>query len=264
MEGLCYSSIHVDGMPERYLTQREVEIERRRIEGLPMNVTYEDLLELMDPFLRSYLCKDGRGFYVACPSHKNHARSCLEVRGIYDELGQEGLTSKEETYKPWSDWESKTSLGVYPMPKDWADKIAERMKEVFMTRTSHERKKMFGRGQVPGAPQRWLREWIHDEYAETSGLMIDVHDPVYGDMTQPGPMVWMEESGEEALEPEPRRWVDFDEALKMLIKIRTEIPEPSEAIAQEGWLSGVRILDLCNGFAGPHSASYLARFGADV
>lgn len=94
--------------------------------------------------------------------------------------------------------------------------------------------------------------------------MIDVHDPVYGDMTQPGPMVWMEESGEEALEPEPRRWVDFDEALKMLTKIRTEIPEPSEAIAQEGWLSGVRILELCNGFAGPHSASYLARFGADV
>ena len=43
MEGLCYNSIKVDGMPERYLTQREVEIERRRVEGLPMNVSYEDL-----------------------------------------------------------------------------------------------------------------------------------------------------------------------------------------------------------------------------
>jgi crotonobetainyl-CoA:carnitine CoA-transferase CaiB-like acyl-CoA transferase len=52
------------------------------------------------------------------------------------------------------------------------------MKEVFMTRTSHEWKKMFGRGGIPGAPQRWLQEWIHDEYAETSGLMIDVWDPV--------------------------------------------------------------------------------------
>ena len=264
MEGLCYNSIHVDGMPERYLTQREVEIERRRVEGLPMNVSFEDLQELMDPFFRSYMCKDGRGFYVVCPSHKNHARRCLEVLGIYDELVEEGLTSEEDTYKPWSEWESKTSLGVYPMPKDWADKISARMKEVFMTRTSHEWKKMFGRGLIPGAPQRWLQEWVHDEYAETSGLMIDVHDPVYGDMTQPGPVVWMEESGEEALQPEPRRWVEFDEALKILKKIRTEIPEPSGAIEQEGWLSGVRVLDMCNVIAGPHSASYLARFGAEV
>ena len=68
-----------------------------------------------------------------------------------------------------------------------------------MTRTSHEWKKMFGRGHIPGAAQRWLQEWVHDEFAETSGLMIDVNDPVYGEMTQPGPVVWMEESGEEAL-----------------------------------------------------------------
>lgn len=264
MEGLCYNSIKVENMPERYLTQREVEIERRRVEGLPMNMSYEDLQDLLDPFFRSYMCKDGRMFYVVCPSHKNHARRCLEVLGIYDEMVEEGLTSEEDTYKPWSEWESDTSLGVYPMPKFWADKLTARMKEVFMTRTSHEWKKMFGRGLIPGAPQRWLQEWLHDEYAETSGLMIDVHDPEYGDMTQPGPVVWLEESGEEALQPMPRRWGSFDEALKLLQKHRTEIPEPTEENAQEGWLSGVKVLDLCNVIAGPHSASYLARFGAEV
>lgn len=264
MEGLCYNSIKVENMPERYLTQREVEIERRRLEGLPMNLSYEDLQELLDPFFRSYMCKDGRMFYVVCPSHKNHARRCLEVLGIYDELVGDGLTSEEDTYKPWSEWEHRTSLGVYPMPKDWADKISARMKEVFMTRTSHEWKKMFGRGHIPGAAQRWLQEWVHDEFAETSGLMIDVNDPVYGEMTQPGPVVWMEESGEEALGPEPRRWVEFDEALKTLKKIRTELPDPSDTVSQKGWLSGVRVLDLCNVIAGPHSASYLARFGAEV
>lgn len=264
MEGLCYNSIKTEDMPKRYLTQREVDIERRRVEGLPMNVSYEDLQELLDPFFRSYMCKDGRMFYVVCPSHKNHARRCLEVLGIYDELVADGLTSEEDTYKPYAEWSTDTSLGVYPMPKHWADKIAERMKEVFMTRTSHEWKKMFGRGQTPGAPQRWLQEWIHDEFAETTGLMIDVWDPVYGEMTQPGPVVWMEESGEEALKPAPRRWVDFNEALGILKKLRTEIPEPDHDKAREGWLSGVRVLDLCNVIAGPHSASYLARFGAEV
>lgn len=264
MEGLCYNSIRVADMPERYLTQREIEIERRRIAGLPMNVSYEELQELLDPFFRSYMCKDGRMFYVVCPSHKRHARRCLEVLGIYNELVEDGLTEEEDTYEPYSEWSSDVSLGVYPLPKHWADKIAARMKEVFMTRTSHEWEKMFGRALIPGAPLRWLQEWVHDEYAETSGLMIDVRDPVYGEMTQPGPVVWMEESGEEALHPAPRRWAEFDDALKVLKKHRTDIPEPSEETARESWLSGVRVLDLCNVIAGPHSTSYLARFGAEV
>jgi crotonobetainyl-CoA:carnitine CoA-transferase CaiB-like acyl-CoA transferase len=264
MEGLCYNSIKVSNMPERYLTQREAEIERRRVEGLPMNVAYEDLQELLDPFFRSYMCKDGRMFYVVCPSHKHHAHRCLEVLGLYDEMMAEGLTEESDTYKPQIEWEADTSLGVYPMPKFWADKIAARMKEVFMTRTSHEWKRMFGRAGIPGAPQRWLQEWVNDEYAEMSGLMIDVLDPEYGDMTQPGPVVWMEESGEEALQPQPRKWVEHDEAIKILRKIRTDIPEPDENAPSGGWLSGVRVLDLCNVIAGPHAASYLARFGAEV
>lgn len=264
MEGLCYNSIKVSDMPGRYLTQREQEIERRRVEGLPMNLPYEDLQELLDPFFRSYMCKDGRMFYVVCPSHKNHARRCLEVLGLYDEMIEEGLQEEDDTYKPQSEWVSDTSLGVYPMPKVWADRIAARMKEVFMTRTSHEWKRMFGRAGIPGAPQRWLQEWINDEYAETSGLMIDVRDPEYGEMIQPGPVVWMEESGEEALIPAPRRWVEFDEALKVLRKLPTDIPDTEDAEDQESWLSGVRVLDMCNVIAGPHSASYLARFGAEV
>lgn len=264
MEGLCYNSINVADMPARYLTQREVEIERRRIEGLPMNVTYEDLQELLDPFFRSYMCKDGRMFYVVCPSHKYHARRCLELLDIYDEMVEEGLTSEEDTYLPHAEWSSDTSLGVYPMPKVWADKLAARMKEVFMTRTSDEWKKIFGRGGVPAAPQRWIQEWVNDEYAEQAGLMIHVWDPEFGDMTQPGPVVWMEESGEEALTPEPRRWVETSEALKLLQKLPTVLPDPDEAVEQESWLTGVRILDLCNVIAGPHAASYLARFGAEV
>ena len=177
---------------------------------------------------------------------------------------EDGLQEEDDTYKPQSEWATDTSLGVYPMPKFWADKLAARMKEVFMTRTSHEWKRMFGRAGIPGAPQRWLQEWINDEYAETSGLMIDVVDPEFGEMTQPGPVVWMEESGEEALAPAPRRWVEVDEALKILRKLRTDIPDPEDGIEQEGWLSGVRVLDMCNVIAGPHSASYLARFGAEV
>ena len=264
MEGLCYNSIKVDNYPERYKTQREAEIERRRIEGLPMNLSYEELQELLDPFYRSYKCKDGRMFYVVCPSHKHHAKRCLKTLGIYDDLVAEGLSEEEDTYLPVSEWKSDVSLGVYPLPKFWADKIAERMKEVFMTRTAKEWERIFGRGKFPGAPQRWLQEWINDDHAETTGLMIEVDDPEFGPMTQPGPMVWLEESGEEMLNPEPRRWVDAATALKKLKGMQTKLPKPKRSMENAGWLDGVRVLDMCNVIAGPHSVSYLARFGAEV
>lgn len=264
MEGLSYNSIKVDDLPGRYKTQREKEIERRRIEGLPMNLGYEELQELLDPFYRSYKCKDGRMFYVVCPSHKHHAKRCLKTLGIYDELVEEGLVEVEDTYRPISEWETDASLGVYPLPKHWADLIAEKMKAVFLTRTSKEWEKIFGRGKFPGAPQRWLQEWIHDDHAETAGLMIEVEDPEYGLMTQPGPMVWLQESGTEMLTPQPRRWGSLSEALQLLSDIETKLPRIRAKNARDGWLEGVRILDLCNVIAGPHSVAYLARFGAEV
>ena len=264
MEGLCYNSIHVQDYPERYKTQREAEIERRRVEGLPMNVTYDELQELLDPFYRSYKCKDGRMFYVVCPSHKHHAKRCLQKLGIYDDLVAEGLSEEEDTYLPVSEWKSDVSLGVYPLPKVWADKISERMKEVFITRTAKEWERIFGRGKFPGAPQRWLQEWINDDHAETTGLMVEVDDPEFGPMTQPGPMVWLEESGEEMLNPAPRKWVTVDVALKALHRLPTKLPRPKKNQETAGWLDGVRVLDMCNVIAGPHSVSYLARFGAEV
>jgi len=264
MEGLCYNSIKIDNYPERYKTQREQEIERRRIEGLPMNMTYEELQELLDPFYRSYKCKDGRMFYVVCPSHKEHAKRCLKTLGLYDALVAEGLTEEPDTYLPTSEWQSDVSLGVYPLPKYWADLIAERMKAVFITRTTREWEKIFGRGRFPGAAQRWLQEWIHDDHAETAGLMIEVDDPEFGLMTQPGPVVWLQESGGEMLQPRPRRWVEFKIALAALTSMETKLPRVRAKNARDGWLEGVKVLDLCNVIAGPHSVGYLARFGAEV
>ncbi len=174
------------------------------------------------------------------------------------------LTEEEDTYLPVSEWTSDVSLGVYPLPKEWADRIAARMKEVFMTRTAKEWERIFGRGKFPGAPHRWLQEWINDDHAETTGLMIEVEDPEYGAMIQPGPMVWLEESGEQMLSPKPRRWVTFEEALAALSSIETKLPRVRQKNARDGWLDGVRILDLCNVIAGPHSVAYLARFGAQV
>ena len=264
MEGLSYNSVLIEDCPPRYKTQREREIERRRGAGLPMDLSYAALQELLDPFYRSYRCKDGRMFYVVCPSHQQHAKRCLKTLGLYDDLIAEGLSEEPDTYLPASDWTSDVSLGVYPLPKVWADRIATRMKAVFLTRTAKEWERIFGKGLFPGAPQRWLQEWISDDHAETAGLMIEVDDAVHGRMIQPGPMVWLEGSGEAMLRPAPRRWVSHAAAMAAFASPPTASPRAPRPEPRGGWLDGVRVLDLCNVIAGPHAVSYLARFGAEV
>ncbi|WP_342710004.1 CoA transferase [Bradyrhizobium sp. B124] len=264
MEGLAYNSITIDDLPLRYKSQFEFEFERRRAEGLPMDLSYGALQELLDPFCRHYKCKDGRMFYAVCHSHKRHAKRCLQVLGLYDELVAEGLPEETDSYLPICEWRSDASINVFPLPKSWADKIAGRMKAAFLTRTAKEWERIFGEGQIPGAPHRWLREWISDDHAQRAGLMIEVDDPVYGRMIQPGPVAWLEESGEAMLSPVPRKWVTFDEALATLSPSSAERSAAPPDRARTGWLDGVRVLDLCNVIAGPHSASYLARFGAEV
>lgn len=168
MEGLAYNSISIDHLPLRYKSEREREIARRREACLSMDLSYEATQELLDPFCCNYRCNDGRMFYVVCSGHRHHTRRCLQVLGLYDELLAESLTEETDTYLPVREWRSDVSLGASPLPKYWADKLAGRMKAVFLTRTA------------------------------------------------------------------------------------------------AGWLDGVRVLDLCNVIAGPHSACYLARFGAEV
>ncbi|MBY4678119.1 CoA transferase [Marinobacterium arenosum] len=270
MEGLSYNSVVIENMPERYLTMREHEIARRKAHNIPMDVSYEDLQEYLDPFYRTYECADGRYFYVVCPSHRNHTRRCLQALGIYEELKAEGLPEVSDLHQPIAEWDGETSIGVYPLPKKWADIISAKMKRVFLTKTSAEWGVIFGEGQIPGAPHRTTREWVNDEHTNAAGLIIEVDDPEYGRMKQPGPIAWLESCAEQMLTPRPRKNVSFDEALSELTAVaeQEQLTRPTgvdiKPVSRKGWLDGLRVLDLTNVIAGPHSAAFLGRFGAEV
>jgi len=264
MEGLSYNTLHVEDYPERYKTQRELEIDRRRAGAEPFDLSYDDLQELLDPFYRSYECADGRMFYVVCPSHRYHAKRCLQALGLYEEFVEQGLPEEPDVYLPRAQWAAGASLGSYPLPKEWADRIAARMKAVFREKTADEWDRVFGEGKFPGASQKWLAEWIDDPHVRQSRLAVDVDDPEYGDMIQPGPVAWLSESATASATPQPRRWGTVGDALEAL----NSTPRPdlvaTHPQANSSWLEGVRVLDLCNVIAGPHSAGFLARFGAEV
>lgn len=270
MEGLSYNSYVIEGLPERYKTMREKEIEQRKANDIPMDLSYEDLQEYLDPFYRTYQCADGRMFYCVCPSHRNHAKRALTVLGIYDELVAEGLPEVNDLHAPISEWDGETSIGVYPLPKKWADHISAKMKQAFLTKTSEEWGTIFGEGQIPGAPHRTTQEWVNHAHTNAAGLIVEVDDPEYGLMKQPGPFAWLEECAGQMVSPRPRKTVSFEQALAELSEVAAAevVTRPvGDAIApasNAGWLDGLRILDLTNVIAGPHSTAFLARFGAEV
>lgn len=270
MEGLSYNSFVIDQLPERYKTMREHEIAYRRENNIEMDLTYEELQEYLDPFFRTYDCADSRKFYCVCPSHRNHAKRALQVLGVYDELMAEGFPEVQNLHAPIHEWDGETSLGVYPLPEKWAKIVCAKMKKAFLTKTASEWDRIFGETGIPGASQRTTKEWLNDEHTNKAGLIIEVNDPEYGLMKQPGPLVWFEHNASAFMQAKGREFVDFDTALDRLFNaispLTQDLPRRSQTINQEekGWLDGKKVLDLTNVIAGPHSAAFLGRFGAEV
>ena len=264
MESLSYNSIHIENYPSRYLTQRDLEIQRRRDNNIAMDMSYDAVMDLLDPFFKSYMCQDGRPLYLVCLSHRNHVPRCLKAMGLYEKLKSMGVPEVDDVHKPMTEWGTDGSINAYPLPKKWIDIIATEMAEVFLTKPAHEWEKIFGEIGVPGAQHRTLGEWVNDKHAHDTGLIIKNNDVHYGEMLQPGPIFWAEDSAHSTVAPKTRQFVDYEQALQIM-SAPSVLSPPSKTVAEKvGWLDGVKILDLTNVIAGPHSGFCMTRFGAEV
>jgi crotonobetainyl-CoA:carnitine CoA-transferase CaiB-like acyl-CoA transferase len=259
MEGLAYNSQNVQDYPDRYKSNREKEIERRRAAGEPMDVSYDELQELLDPFYRNYACADGRKLYVVSASHSAHPERVLKALGLWDDLVAEGLPLHDAYLDigelPDGD---DCTLKSYPLSQHWADRVSALLKKAFRGKTAFEWERILGDAGAPVAAQRTSAEWLASDHALRSGLVLDVRDPEFGAMRQLGNLAWLRSDGEQATVKQPRRHADASE-------ISAEPKPKYEATeANQGWLSGLKVLDLTNVIAGPTIASTLARFGAEV
>ena len=266
LEGLAYNSMAVEQLPERYKSLREREIERRRAAGQAMDLSYEALQDFLDPFYRSYRCADGRMFYAVCSSHTKHPVKTLELLGLWDELRAAGIP-QDDPYLPMGQWTNGAdcTLSAYPLTGDWAARVSSLMKQAFAARGAFEWETLFGEACVPAAAHRTTREWVNSEHALASGLCLEIDDPDYGVMRQAGNVCWLKSDGEAVLRkmPAPRLDGDRAEILRDLPELPAECGAPGEA-PRDGWLAGLKVLDLTNVIAGPTIAATLARFGAEV
>jgi len=260
MEGLVYNSLLIEDVPARYLSLREREIIRRKEAGLPLDLAYDDLQAFLDPFYRSYRCRDGRPFYVVSTSHVNHSKRALQVLGLWDELLATGIPDFDP-YLSSLAWPNGAdcTIRAYPITQPLAAMLSARMAETFLTRDSQEWERLFGEAGAPAAAHRTTREWVHSDHARQSGLIVEAQDPEFGTMLQPGPLFWLE-GCPPAGYPQPQP----DAIYGSSGGAAQALPGGDEHQPPVAWLEGITILDLTNVIAGPTIAGTLARFGARV
>lgn len=268
MEGLAYNSMHIHGLPNRYKSPRELEIERRKREGQALDMNYQGLQEFLDPFYRTYQCADDRPFYTVCSSHTRHPQACLEVLGIWDEIKALGIPT-HSAYLDKEKWPNgaQCTLFSYPLSPPWAALVSAKMKEVFITKSAYQWQEIFGAAGVPGCAHQRTREWINSEHALACGSIIEVEEPEYGTMRQLGNICWL--AGDNAvLEKQPALKISLEgpelAALISRWQSQARIGINAEKHAPSALLEGITILDLTNVIAGPTIASTLSRFGAEV
>ena len=104
---LVYNGQDFGDLPPRYLCKREVEIKRRRQEGIPLDMSYEELMrDYLDPFYTPYRCKDGKQIYVLAPCHAAHQLRFVEAFDV----NIEGMP-RENQYVDSAQWPSGLKCG---------------------------------------------------------------------------------------------------------------------------------------------------------
>jgi len=259
LEGLVYNCEQIEDYPDRYKSPRELELERRAREGLPNNLSFGELSEFLDPFYRTYTCADGRGFYIVSCSIVDHPQRVLEVLGLGDMLEE---LPDFDVYVDRAQWPADWALRSYPVGKNDRKRLSDAMKAAFLTRPSHEWEALFGAAKAPATAQRSTAEWLADDHALASGLVIELDDPRHVRMRQMGNVAWLaDDPGAMNKTAGPQA----DEFRGVLAGILAEPPRtPTGGDGKGGWLDELKVLDLTNVIAGPTIGSTLARFGARV
>jgi crotonobetainyl-CoA:carnitine CoA-transferase CaiB-like acyl-CoA transferase len=191
-------------------------------------------------------CADGRWVQFGGSGNQNF-RQFVEAAGIAD-WDQEGLTDIER---------------IMHDPELFA-KHLQRARELFKTRTAQEWEDLVAQAGSECAVCRTSAEWFEHAHACASQMVLEVDDPQYGKMLQPGVNVRLSRTPGRVRGPAPKADQHRAEILAEIEAHPSQPAAPALEATMRAALAGVRVLDLCIILAGPTLGRTLAEFGADV
>ncbi len=193
-----------------------------------------------------YRCKDDRWLYFSGYTNLNW-RQFQEAAGV-------------------ADWQPKTALDFDALDRD-PEFLAETLKRaqaLFKTRTAQEWEDLVAQAGSEAVVCRTSREWMDHPHARESKMVIQVDDPTYGKMLQPGINVRLARTPGQVRGPAPQPDQHRKQILSQLASRNSADPAPAPEATLRSALQGVRVVDLCIELAGPTLGRTLAEFGADV
>ena len=139
----------------------------------------------------------------------------------------------------------------------------QRIRDLFLTRTAQEWEDLIAEAGSEGAVCRTSAEWFDHPHARASQMVVEVDDPTYGKMLQPGINARMSLTPGRVRGPAPTLDQHRGEILAEL-RPRPASEAPAHQDAMSSALDGVKVLDLCIILAGPTMGRTLAEYGANV
>ncbi len=181
---------------------------------------------------RQFLCKDGRWFMF----HAGNLNAPDFMKRTGASEWPEGLVGPE---------------------------LAERAEALFLTKTAQEWEDFCRDVATEGAICRTSAEWLQNEHALSSGIVVDTADAKLGTVRGPGINVRMSATPGSIRFARPAPDADRGAILAELAS-RSAPPAPASIPEIRAALAGVKVIDLCIVLAGPTCGRTLGEFGADV
>jgi crotonobetainyl-CoA:carnitine CoA-transferase CaiB-like acyl-CoA transferase len=197
------------------------------------------------PWDGSFLCQDDR--WLRFGSWNQDFGRFVEAAGI-------------------TDWPSElVDLPTLMYRPDLHPEMLRRAGPLFRSRTAEDWEALIAGVDAEAVVVRSSAEWITHPHARESGMVVEVDDPTYGRMLQPGINARLSLTPGRVSAPAP---LPDQQRGEILAELGPPAP-PSRPVRHDGSslraaLEGVKVLDLCIVLAGPTLGRTLAEYGADV
>ena len=198
------------------------------------------------PFYSVFECADGNWIQIGC-IHGGFVDIAATVMGIAELLAN-----------------PRYGDGRRPESEEARAELFDIVANVLKTKPCAEWERIFEEADVPYARASTTHESMDNPQVISNDMLLRMHDPIVGDVTQMGNPIKFTETPGEICRARPMRGQNTDAVLAEVGSV--DLPEPilMEHRDDKPPLDGVRVMEMTNVIAGPAAGKCLGDLGADV